>query len=158
MTGGYDEVGKEAGAVRTELIEEEYLRLRYERMDGFKIPGWPPLDGLYEKIKRSEALDDVDRLFIRKMLEKMPNSKMPGLSMGNLQACYAYSHCLNQAIALLPEDKREYLTKLHSDLRKKLYLTTAQIAAANKWLTNIKGVPTLDPGAFAWAEGVKRPE
>lgn len=139
-------------SVHTTPIEEEYMRLRYERMADFAIPiGFKPLDQIYDKMKDSGCLDDADRLFVGKLLARMPESKIPGLSLENLQACYAYNHCLSQAINQLPVEKREYLLRLQSSLKKNLYLTTGQIEAANKWLLNIKGIPVLDPAPFAWA-------
>jgi hypothetical protein len=134
------------------LIEEEYIRLRYERMPEFNIPKFPPLDARYEKLRSGKGFEESDQIFIRNLLDKLPASKMPGLSLENLQTCYAYAHCLTQAIESLPEDKRDYLAKLRSDLQKKLYLTGPQIEAANKWLAKIKGVPVLDAAPFSWAE------
>lgn len=146
--------GKDEGLAKTAYLppaEEEYLRLRYERLEGFSIPGFALLDAIYSKMQ-SGGLDDTDRRFVRKIMDKMLSSpKGQGLSPENLQACYAYSHCLNQAVGHLPEEKREYLQKLMVDLKKRLYLTAGQIEAANKWLAKIKGMPVLDPAPFAWA-------
>lgn len=130
--------------------EEEYLRLRYEQLNGFNIPSFTPLDEIYGRFKK-DGLSAKDREFIKHLLEKMPNSKLPGLSLENLQACYAYHFWLAKAIDLLPADKRDYLAKLLEDLKKKFYLSEKQVDAANNWLRKMEGMPVLDPAPFSWA-------
>ncbi|WP_265555327.1 hypothetical protein [Trichlorobacter lovleyi] len=133
-------------------FEEEYLILRYEKLRGFSIPGFELLDGVFNRYKEGGALSDHDRDFVKKLMAKIPASKFPGLSMENLQACYAYSHCLSQAILMLPEDKRNFLSKLLADLQTKLYLTDHQVEAANRWLTKFSEFPELDAAPFEWAK------
>lgn len=130
--------------------EEEYLRLRYEQLKGFNIPPFPPLDEIYDRFKK-DGLSGKERQFIKNLLDKMPNSKLPGLSLENLQACYAYHFWLTKAIELLPADKRDYLTKLVEDLKKKFFLSGKQVEAANNWLRKMEGMPVLDPAPFGWA-------
>lgn len=132
-------------------LEEEYLRLRYEKLHGFSIPGFELLDGVYSRYKENDVLAGSDREFVKKLIAKIPTSKFPGLSMENLQACYAYGHCLSHAIATLPENKRDFLSKLLGDLQSKLYLTDHQVDAANRWLSKFSDLPELDATPFKWS-------
>lgn len=150
-TGRHHESHARPITAKCDQVEEEYLRLRYEKMQGFSIPDFDKLHEVYGRLCVGGCLGDDDRSFVQRLLERMPTAKFPGLSLENLQACYAYDHWLGIAIESLPETKREYLTKLRQDLRRRLFLTPVQVEAANKWLTKIPGVPELDPVPFKWA-------
>lgn len=152
------EAAKEPDTVSV-LVEEEYLQLRYQKLQHFKIQSYELLDKAYTRYLNEGILSGEDRLMITRLLKKLPTSKLPGLSLSNLQACYAYDHWLTEAIGKLQEGKQDYLTELRSALRNRLFLTSGQVGAANKWLEKLK-MPALDPSPFSWAikpvpEGLK---
>jgi hypothetical protein len=132
-------------------IEEEYLLLRYEKLPGFNLKPFPPLEEKYMLLKANRALSDIDRKFIHNLLAKLPLTKMASHSLENLQTCYAYQYWLKKASKTLQPDKRGYLDKLIEDLQARLSLTPRQIEGANKWLSHLDGMPELDPAPFAWA-------
>lgn len=137
-------------------IEEEYLRLRYEKLSVFAIPGFEPLNAVYERYKESETLSNDDQRFVSNFLNRRHSSSTHReLSHENLQACYAYDHWLGVAVAYLPEEKRGYLLNIQKNLRENLYLTAGQIAGANKWLSRIENMPELDAAPFAWVVAKK---
>lgn len=143
-----DSVSLSSEAEPEDNFEEEYLYLRFEKLGDFCIPPFKPLERLYMKLKTGSTLSDNDRTFVANIMFKLSASKSPHLSFKNLQACYAYSHCILDAANHLPVDKRDYLLKLYDNLKKNLFLTGKQIEAANKWFSNIKGLPILDPLVF----------
>lgn len=151
-----NETGEQGASRKTSIdfsatAEEEYLRLRFEKMAGFNIPAFEPLKKVYERYTQEGNLSDSDRQFVYRLLQNV-STKRPELSAENMQACYAFDHWLSESIKKLPEEHRAYLVSIQSSLRKRLYLTSGQVSGANKWLAKLEGMPELDPAPFAWAE------
>lgn len=124
----------------------EYLRLRYEKLAGFKGMRLQGLDSVYVRYRSGELSED-DRKYLANLIRKV-RIERPEFSPENLATCYAYHFWLTVALNALPESKRGYFTGLLESLKKRQRLTISQIEGANNWLRTIAGVPTLDPEAF----------
>lgn len=124
--------------------ELEYLRLRAEKLSGFKDAMFPKLNEIYKKYK-STGLDESDVSYLANLIKKVTTEK-PLLSPKNLQTCYAYAFWLRRFLEKKGEN--DFASSVLSQLQQKLKLSESQIVAINKWFQHIERMPLLDPKAF----------
>lgn len=145
--GGPGAVGGTLGKhKRPEMSPEEYLRLRYEKLPGFKGVRIKTLDYVYEKLVSGSLLQS-DREAVQRFIAKVRQDR-PEYSPENLAACYAYYYWLTVALDHIPNEKRGFLYGMIERLKKHLFLTNSQVEGLNHWLAKIPSVPLLDPSLF----------
>jgi hypothetical protein len=124
--------------------EIEYLRLRAEKLIDFRDAIFPKLSDVYAKYKAT-GLDDGDIGYLDGLIKKVSAEK-PLLSPKNLQICYAYSFWLQRYLDR--KGKNDFISSILSQLKAKMRLSEAQLAAANKCFETIGRIPRLDTKAF----------
>jgi hypothetical protein len=125
----------------------EYLRLRMEKLTGFKGASTDNLAEVYARFC-SDAMTENDRAFLKNLIAKMERGHTK-YSHSNLQTCYAYSFWLD---CFLEKENSDFIQSVNSTLKAELKISEGQLVGVNKWLKHQKGVPQFRPDAF---KGVK---
>lgn len=136
------------GATKTKPIgffELEYLRLRAEKLSGFKDAMFPKLNEVYQKYK-NVGLEENDLRYIENLI-KMVNRDKPLFTPKNLQTCYAYAYWIERFLER--KGANDFASSVLSQLQQKLKLTESQIVAINKWFKHIDRMPSLNTKAFS---------
>jgi hypothetical protein len=123
--------------------EIELIRLRVEKLEGFSVKPSDRLTAIHGRLK-SGRLSDGDRAYLAN-LTLMFERKRHRWALANLQTVYAYAVWLER---FLEEEPHEFVAGALSNLRRKQTLTPSQLVALNKFLSNRRGFPKLDPHAF----------
>lgn len=124
--------------------EVEYLRLRAEKLIGFKDAMFPKLGEIYAKYK-GLGLQESEITYLTGLIKKVSTEK-PHLSPKNLQTCYAYSFWLQRYLD--KKTKNDFILSILSQLKAKLHLSETQLETANKCFKTIGSMPRLDTKAF----------
>jgi hypothetical protein len=124
--------------------EVEYLRLRAEKLAGFKDAMFPKLEEIYKKYKEY-GLQENEISYLAGLIKKVSLEK-PQLSPKNLQICYAYSFWLQRYLD--KKGKSDFISSILAQLKTKLRLSEAQLSAANNCFDAIDHMPRLDTKAF----------
>lgn len=128
------------------FAELEYLRLRAEKLVGFKGAMYPRLDVIYEKYKRVGLKDD-DIKQLANLISYTAREK-PLFAPKNLQNCYAYAFWLKRFLE--KKGANEFVESVLFQLRKNLHLSEPQLIGINNWFKHIERMPILDTKAFAF--------
>lgn len=131
----------------------EYIRLRIEGLEGFKVAPPAKAVDIYNELKADGFdLDKVDTgklNYLWNLMEKC-RKEVPKLSPQYLQACYAFNYWLEKGAAkIAKEEGREFCRSVQAYLQDKRYLSEAQISGANKWFQFLDGIPELKSDVFS---------
>jgi hypothetical protein len=125
---------------------KEYLRLRVEKLHpaGFHGAVTQEIQGIYDRFGSKKATWN-DWRHIDALIKRQDASN--GLySFRRLQACYAAHHWLNRVRDRHIEKTKaepDFIASITAQLRAKLFLSKAQIEAANNWIANEEGIKEL---------------
>lgn len=125
---------------------KEYLRLRVEKLQpaGFRGAVTPEIERIYERLSRKEVTWD-DWRHLDNLIEQQ--ATLNGFySFRRLQACYAAYHwltLLRERHLAKTNTEPEFIASILSQLRSKLFLTEAQVEAANNWIGFEEGIKEL---------------
>lgn len=141
------EINKDREERSEEGIEEvEYLRLRAEKLVGFKGNVFPKLTEVYERyLSAGKKLEDKDLFYLENLI-KSQKEKNTVFSIKNLQTCYAYSFWLQ--LLINKADEKDVAISMLDYLRRNLRLTPNQIRFINKTYKNVREMPKLNENAF----------
>lgn len=131
--------------------EVEYLRLRVEKLEGYRVDPDARLLEIYGRLQ-DNRLPDGDVAYLANLVAKFERIKSPW-ALANLQTCYAYAAWLERFQRQKPH---EFVARLLVYLKDKLRLTPDQLEALNKFFSYREGFPELDPAAFSnyrWRKG-----
>lgn len=137
--------------------EIEYLRLRYEFMDDFSHHRSQLLSDAFDAYSQNGELDEVQRKRVAGTIRNAAEQNTI-FSEVNVKRCIGINHWLQEAVERTHPDRRGFLEAMLRQLHRHWVLTSAQIAAVNKWGARLRRevhtFPHLDTEVF---KGVRVP-
>lgn len=135
----------------------QYLRLRYEVMNGFKFQKSALLSEAYASLRSG----DLDETLRKRVAGTMRSANENGtvFSKRNIEHCIGLSFWINEALNNTPKDRASFLEAMANALHSRWSLSRGQLEAINKWGANLRrrvhGFPHLDIKIF---DGVSTPD
>ncbi len=158
---GPEAIGRKASVARAPLPPldsvVQYLRLRYEVMNGFKFQRSALLTEAYSSLQSGDLDETLRKRVAGTMRSAQANRTV--FSERNVKICIGLNYWLHEALNNTPKERASFLEAMASTLHSRWNLSRGQLEAINKWGANLRrrvhGFPHLDVGIF---DGVITPD